>query len=351
MKNIKAIILLFLMLSSCSEKKASLTNDFVIADGEMPAIAKDKNNNLHLVYGSGDSIMYVSSDNMGNTFSLPALISKLPGMYSFAMRGPQIAATDKGIVITACTSEGNIYSFYKENAGTWKRGNKVNDVDTIAKEGLMALSADGNNVFAVWLDLRENKKNKIYGAKSIDGGKTWSKNIMIYTSPDSSVCECCKPSVIINHNNVYVMFRNWINGNRDLYLIQSNDGGNNFEQALKLGNGSWKLDGCPMDGGNLAINNNGIVQTVWRREAKIYNDIPGMPEKEIGEGKGCTIETVKDKNIYAWSENGQVIIIKPNGEKKYLGQGNQPVLKTIDDTHLLCVWENNKQIHASVVSL
>ena len=71
----------------------------------------------------------------------------------------------------------------------------MNDPDTTAKEGLMALSADKENVFAVWLDLRGNKRNKIYGAKSIDGGKTWSKNIMIYTSPDTTVCECCKPSV------------------------------------------------------------------------------------------------------------------------------------------------------------
>ena len=33
-------------------------------------------------------------------------------------------------------------------------------------------------------------------------------------SPDTTVCECCKPSVVIEGNNVYVMFRNWLNGNR-----------------------------------------------------------------------------------------------------------------------------------------
>jgi hypothetical protein len=46
---------------------------------------------------------------------------------------------------------------------------------------------------------------------------------MIYTSPDSTVCECCKPNVAMKGNNVYVMFRNWLHGNRDLYLIQSSD--------------------------------------------------------------------------------------------------------------------------------
>jgi Neuraminidase (sialidase) len=95
-----------------------------------------------------------------------------------------------------------------------------------------------------------DKHNKIFGAKSTDGGKTWGKNIMIYASPDTTVCECCKPSVVMKGNNIYVMFRNWLNGNRDLHIIQSTDIGLNFGQAQKLGAGSWTLNGCPMDGAN-----------------------------------------------------------------------------------------------------
>jgi hypothetical protein len=224
-------------------------------------------------------------------------------------------------------------------------------VDTVAKEGLMALSADGEKAFAIWLDLRGNKKNKIYGAESTDGGKTWSANQMIYTSPDTTVCECCKPSVVMKGNHVYVMFRNWLNGNRDLYLIQSSNGGASFGQAQKLGSGSWKLNGCPMDGGSLAINHNGEVQTVWRRKNTIFAAIPGKPEKEIKEGRDCVLEIVNNKNIYAWTEKGEVLFIKPDGEKKVLGKGSEPVLKALDKDHVICVWEKEKQIHASVVEL
>src|SRR5919199_1471209 len=67
-----------------------------------------------------------------------------------------------------------------------------------------------------------------------------------------------------------MMFRNWINGNRDLYLITSSNNGKTFGQAQKLGVGNWKLNGCPMDGGGLAVNKNGTAETVWRREGKIY---------------------------------------------------------------------------------
>jgi hypothetical protein len=269
MRKIVSIILTICLLTGCAEKKLVKNGAFVIAKGQMPDLVKDNNNNLHLVYGSGDSIMYAFSTDNGNSFSNPSLISVLPGVFTFAMRGPQIAATNRNIIITASTSSGNIFSFHKEEGGTWIPGGRVNDADTIAKEGLMALSADKTAGYATWLDLRGNKRNKIYGAKTIDGGKTWSKNILVYSSPDSSVCECCKPSVIIKGDNVYVMFRNWLKGNRDLYLVQSTDGGNTFGQAQKLGVESWQLNGCPMDGGAIALNN-GTPETVWRRKMKIF---------------------------------------------------------------------------------
>jgi hypothetical protein len=227
----------------------------------------------------------------------------------------------------------------------------VNDTDTTAKENLMAFSGDGENAFAVWLDLRGNKQNKIYGSRSNDGGKSWSKNVLIYASPDSTVCECCKPSVVVNGSNVYVMFRNWLNGNRDMYFIKSSNAGKTFGKASKLGNGSWKLNGCPMDGGGLAVDEQGAVKTVWRREGKVYAAIPGMPEQEIGAGKGSTLTAYKGKGVYAWTAQGNIIILTPQGEKKIIGKGSQPVLQALNNEQVICVWENDRKIHASVESL
>ena len=345
------LILAIYFLSSCSEKKVGNGHDFVIAEGQMPNLVKDNDENLNLVYGSGDSIMYSYSSNQGKSFSSPILISILTDLAASHTRGPQIAATNKGLTVIACNSSGDIFSYIKPASGNWEQGGKVNDVDTIAKEGLMSLSGDGDNAFAVWLDVRENKHNKIYGARSNDGGKTWSKNIMVYNSPDATVCECCKPSVVVKDSNVYIMFRNWLQGNRDLYLIQSTDGGNSFSQAQKLGNGTWKLNSCPMDGGGLVVNKNGEIQTVWRRQSKIYAATIGSTEKEIGEGRSCTLETINGKNIYAWTENGEVVVIKPQGQKKLLGKGSQPVLKALNNEHAICVWENEKKIYASIIEL
>ena len=337
---------------SCKEQEKEPVSPLVIAAGQMPEMAKDISGNLHLIYGTGDSIMYVYSDDKGHSFSSPVLVDTLPALVASATRGPQITPVKDGLSIIAADNTGNIFSFTKKQSGKWAKAARVNDVDTIDKEGFLGLSGDGNNnLFAIWPDLRNDGRNKIYGARSTDGGKTWSKNIMVYTSPDGTVCECCKPSVVMKDNNVYVMFRNFLNGNRDLYLIQSADGGNSFGEAQKLGNGNWPLDGCPMDGGGIAVNNNGEVQTVWRRENKIFTVVPGNEEKEIGEGKGCTMEVVANKNVYAWTENGEVICLLPNGKKELLGKGKQPIIKAINDTQLICVWEYEKEIHRSILEI
>jgi hypothetical protein len=339
---------LLVLLTSCQDKPD--VQGAVIAAGQMPNLVKDNSGNIHLVYGNGDSILYAYSSDAGNSFSAPALVAVVPELAASHMRGPQVAATANGLAVISCNEAGDIFSFTKDQSGNWAQTRRVNDTDTTAKENLLALAADGNNAFAVWIDLRD-RHNKVFGAKSTDGGKTWSKNIMVYASPDTTVCECCKPSVTMKGNNVYVMFRNWLNGNRDLYLIKSPDGGTSFGQAQKLGLGSWELNSCPMDGGNVVLDKNGDPETVWNRKGVIYASVPGKEETKVGEGKNCTMESVNGKNIYAWVEDGNVMVLKPQGMKKNLGKGQMPVIKAVNNEHILCVWENKKQVHKAVLEL
>lgn len=351
MKKLLLAFLTIYLFASCSERHPHIQDDLVIANGQMPNIAKDNNGDIEMVYGSGDSLLYTYLRYGSNSFSTPELIAVLHDLAASHTRGPQITATVNGPTVIACTGLGNIYSYYKNGSGIWVQSAKINDIDAVAKENLMSLGGNEGNTFAIWLDVRGNGQNKIYGSNSKDGGKTWSKNRMIYTSPDSTVCQCCKPSVVVKGNNIYIMFRNWLNGQRDMYLIQSKDGGITFSKAEKLGTGGWKLNGCPMDGGGLAINEKGAIQTVWRREGKVYSSTPGLKEKEIGEGKGCTIETVKENNIYAWTENGKIVITDTRGKKKLLGEGSLPIVKAIDDKLVICLWEKEKKIHSAIVQL
>ena len=348
--NLPAIIMAILLASGCRESQQQYTSH-VIGQGKMPNLAGNDAGMFYVVYGSGDSILCSSSTDAGKTFSTPSLVAVLPDLMAHSMRGPQVAATAGGVIITACNKEGDIFSFTKNRSGNWSSRIKVNDVDTVAKEGLMALGADGDHAFAVWLDLRDNKRNKIAGAQSDDGGKTWSANKIVYSSPDTTVCECCKPSVAIHGSNVYVMFRNRLKGSRDLYLISSADGGKTFGDARKLGTNTWKLNACPMDGGGLALANDNAAETVWRRNDSIFSCRAGSEEKLIAKGRNCTIESVNGKNVYAWTNNGEVIIKKPGGDTVHLGNGQLPLLKHINNDYVLCTWEKDKQVLVQTVHL
>ena len=346
--------LIFLTLSlfilmSCQQTARPSGESKRIGIGQMPNMVTDPSGKVHLAFGKGDSILYTFSID-GLSFAAPMLVATLPELAASHTRGPQIAFTDFGITITACTSKGDIFSFYKENDGNWTPGTRVNDTDTTAKENLMALGGHGKKMFAVWLDLRDGH-NKIFGSSSKDGGKTWERNVLVYASPDTTVCECCKPSVLVTNGSVHVMFRNWLNGNRDLYLINSSDGGIRFTNLQKLGNESWQLDGCPMDGGALALNKDQVIQTVWRRKGKIYECESGKPEIEIGEGRGCTLTTVNNQNVYAWVDKGEVVCITPERKKRNLGKGHSVAIQQISDKRVLCVWEKEGNIYSAAIDL
>jgi len=320
-------------------------------NGEAPSMVVE-GNTVHLSFSRGDSILYCSSTDHGQIFSEPVLVAVLNELGSSGGRGPQIICSSGQLLIAAPDKAGNFYTYIKNGAGNaWKKSGRINDVPGIAKEGFLSLGAGNNgHLFAAWLDLRNGKKNNIYGARSVDGGKTWQKNQLVYRSPEGSVCECCKPSVAMKGQQVAVMFRNNLKGNRDLYLVESTDGGARFGKAQKLGEGRWKLTGCPMDGGGLMIQNNNTVRTVWRREATIYTSEPGKPETVVATGRQCAIAVTGGAFYISFVNEGKVYCRKPDSNIVELGQGgNYPKLVAIDPSTILCAWEYENKIYRAIL--
>jgi len=319
--------------------------------GVAPSIIAE-NSKVHLVFASGDSILYCLSVDKGNLFSVPSLVGRLPKLSVGGGRGPQIVSAKGQLIIAAADAEGNIYTFIiKQKNGFWERGKTINDIPDIAKEGFVSLASNTKGeLYAVWLDLRDDKMNKVVGARSIDGGKSWSKNRIIYKSPDSTVCECCKPSVEMYDQQVVVMFRNWLHGNRDLHIIQSQDGGIHFDQAQKLGEGSWKLNACPMDGGDLVVDKDLTIHTVWQRQGNIFSCEVGKKEKMIVEGKQGVVAGNTGNRFIAYVNKGNIFCQKPDGNKIELGKGSYPELITTDSNTALCAWGSGGKINYIVLN-
>ena len=313
-----------------------------------------------LVYGSGSTIWFASSPDSGRTFAPGVKVADTGAVALGRHRGPRITILRDAMLITAVAGQtpaqgehahglpeqGDLTVWRSTDHGkTWLRASIVNDIPGASREGLHSIAADSRgNLFAAWLDLRE-KGTQLYGARSTDGGKTWSKNVHIYASPDGTICQCCDPSVAIDeHGEIAVMFRNAITGSRDLYLTRSTDG-LHFSQPEKLGNGTWKIAACPMDGGGMALEHGKIV-TAWRRDTELFLDRPGTPETRIAEGKDVAIAAGAKGTYLVWSDAQGIEALAPAARVplKIAGAGGFPTVVALADGSALAAWEDNGNI-------
>jgi hypothetical protein len=291
---------------------------------KQPQLALAADHSLHLAFGSDKEIYYCSAREGEAKFSAPKKVAG-PGEFALGMRrGPRIAVAGDTIVITAIGGEkgggrdGDVLAWVRRGAGgDFMEPVRVNDVEASAREGLhaMAASPDGA-LYCVWLDLR-NKRTEITGAKSLNGGQSWSKNRLIYRSPDGSVCECCHPSVAsAGDGSLYVMWRNSLAGNRDMYFATSTDGGTTFSKAAKLGQGNWPLKACPMDGGAIAARSTNEAFSVWRRDRTVYlTSAASQPEQKLGDGEQPWLALTSRGPLPVWiSGRGGDLLTRLPGE-------------------------------------
>ncbi|GAC1422647.1 MAG: hypothetical protein NVS9B7_24570 [Flavisolibacter sp.] len=338
-----ALLTLFFSLPILSWNRA--TKDF-IAQGKQPEITIDSKGTIRSVFGRNDSIFCSTSLDKGESFSVPTLVGHLPKMHLGMSRGPQLASSLHYSVVTAMDQKGNISWFLLDHAkGKWMKKGFVNDQQGSAPEGLMGLAADQQDHFyAVWLDLRLQRKNNICFSSLSSKEWKWKKNKLIYRSPEGHTCECCKPNIAVLDNHVAVMFRNWLKGSRDLYLTESTNGGETFASPEKLGSGTWKLNGCPMDGGGVTIDEHHQVLTTWQREGVVYYCKPREKETSVGKGRICSITAGKGKIICCY-QNANEIRMKDmiNGEDQTIAKGSF-VKSMVLPTSILFVWEQDQQI-------
>ena len=62
------------------------------------------------------------------------------------------------------------------------------------------------------------------------------------------------------------MWRNVLNGSRDMQLIHA-AGGLHFTGARKLGSGAWKINACPMDGDGLLVTKGQVTSAEQQRDS------------------------------------------------------------------------------------
>lgn len=341
--------LLFVLLGSFLFTLASWwkVKTDTIGPGEQPQISTDNKGMIRIVFGQKDKIFCSTSKDQGITFSAPVLVAQVTDMHLGMSRGPQLASSGNYSIITAMDKSGSIHCFrLNHSSNEWKSMGTINDLKGSCPEGLMGIAADKkDNFYAVWLDTRTGNKNQIYFSSSSDNASHWSKNTLVYQSPDGHVCECCKPGISAQGSEVAIMFRNWVNGSRDLYLLQSTDKGKSFKGAQKLGMGTWKLNGCPMDGGGIFIDRSNTVHSVWQREGIVYYCKPGEMEANMGKGRTCSITGSGENTIISMETRDTLKVVRlPQKNEITIGKGSFLKSIILPDNRILCVWEQDNMI-------
>ncbi len=334
------------------------SSELVLGDGLQPQVAVGAAGDAFVVHALGGAIS-VSTTDGGGKFGEAVLVEKVAGLPLGMRRGPRIAAAGDAVVVTAISGpkgggkDGDVFAWVsRDKARTWMRIRKpLNTASGSAREGMhsMAAGSDGT-VICVWLDLRNAKPGKpgteVWCAVSSDGGRTWSADRVVHRNPGGTVCECCHPSVIIDGKGlITVMFRNALDGARDMYITSSKDGGKTFAAATKLGGRSWQIAACPMDGGSLA--SAGDITTIWRREGNLYLSAAGQPEQFIAKGSHPVIAAV-DQGHYALWMDGRGLRLKAPGKPAadFTPSGSYPAVAASLDGKgpVVAAWERDGKV-------
>lgn len=350
---------LIFSIASCV---ATLADDSVeIARGkkpnapQQPQLAIDNRGTIHVVFGQEGAIHYSRSEDGGKTFQ-PSTSIASPLQIALGMRrGPRIAANSDSVCITFVGGnegkgrDGDVLSIRSVDKGkSWSQPVAINDIQGSAREGLHGMaSGPGDMLCCVWLDLR-NQRTEVMAATSKDGGSTWGKNNLVYRSPTGSVCECCHPSVCFDSDgSIYVLWRNSLRGDRDMYYAKSVDGGAHFGEANKLGLANWPLDACPMDGGSIAVTDAGEVTTTWRRKDTVFLTTDDrLEEVQLGVGEQPWVTCTGAGPYVIWLEkrSAAVMLLKPNTAQPMIidDHASDPVVSAAADGSGLVVaaWES-----------
>jgi hypothetical protein len=147
------------------------------------------------------------------------------------------------------------------------------------------------------------------------------------------------------------MFRNALEGSRDMYITSSRDDGKTFSEAVKLGEGTWPLKGCPMDGGDLTITPKGEVQTVWMRRDQVYSATIGAPEVRLGAGRHPVVVST-DKGVWqCWQQGNDLVARWDNREPVRLAAKGKFASATRLGTHeVAVVWEQDNAVWFEVIA-
>lgn len=267
-------------LNSSAQKSPSITSD---QDGNIYAIWIDYRSNN---YGE---LFFSKSEDQGKSWSDNKFIfnSNIPN--SKYQRYATIKSYGDNLYICWMSSiNAKIDVFFcksTDKGETFTNPIIVSDDNSKYNEDFSVMDIDDNGgIHITAIDNRNQEQGKVKFAElmythSTDEGESWSTNkIISKLNVNAGACECCWPSIDTftdkeGNVTVSILYRSNINNLRVGYLVNSFDGGLNFEQPRRVGFTDWIIEFCPVSGPAIIYDNKGILHMTYKTINDVYYSV------------------------------------------------------------------------------
>jgi hypothetical protein len=315
----------------------------------------------------GLELQHQRSRDGGRTWSAPVRLPVGTNGLAGAHRGndPQIAAHGDRLVAvwtrpgTSAWGTGPLATAFSADGGkTWTAGPNPADDGSTDGHGYADLLADAEGTFhLVWLDGRDGGQG-LRGARSRDGGRTWSANATL----DGRTCECCWNRLAARDSaTMAVVYRD--TEPRDLAVAASDDGGRTWTRRGAAGAFGWQFEGCPHVGGGIAYGAGALHVLSWtgaegHEGMHVVTSVDGggqwtspvrLGAKTAHRGdlasSGATLAAVWDDPVAAkgailaaTSTDGGRTWSKPRRLNPAPGTASQPIVASLGGGRFLAAW-------------
>ena len=239
-----------------------------------PSIAVDPAGTVHVAWWDNTGL-YIQKSSDGFAFSDAVEVSAgVNGTFKIA---PSVCAPAPGTVHVAYSSpdglEGRIFLATSSDGGGTFSSVRVDDATgSLRTNPDLAVGADGS-IHVVWQDDR-NGDSDVYFSKSIDDGLTFSADVRV--NDDAGATNQDLPSIAVGAGgNIYVVWRDWRNGNSDIFFSKSTDGGSTFGDGI-LNDNDVEVDDYPFSAMHdypvVAVDGAENISVAWRDTRNGFSD-------------------------------------------------------------------------------
>lgn len=257
---IQSVAFSLLSFSALAQQTISWGPEISVADGSVygnihPRMTLSADGNPVVVFGHAtQGKLYVAKGNGAGFNSPVVLFPQTVQAYLANWTGPDITANQDTVIVIFKAKPfdtGHIYAVRSTDGGaTFSDTIRVDDHDS-GRTFLPSVKfdVDGNPVVSyMTFDNFADLNPQYVIAHSPNGGTSYGASVPVSTINGAEACDCCPSDLVVNGNNIALLYRNNDANIRDIFGILSTDNGQNFTASENLENLNWNLNACPSTG-------------------------------------------------------------------------------------------------------